>query len=140
MRCPLCGEHELVTDCKDIPYQYKGRSIMINNVQGDFCLACEEYVLSHEESERVSAAMLAFNKTVNQQMIDPAFITKVRKKLNLDQHEAAKYFGGGVNAFSRYETGKTKPPLALIQLLRLLDTHPELLPEIQTGENAHLGV
>ncbi len=26
-------------------------------------------------------------------------------------------FGGGVNAFSRYENGKTKPPLALVKLL-----------------------
>jgi len=25
--------------------------------------------------------------------------------------------GGGVNAFSRYENGKTKPPLALVKLL-----------------------
>lgn len=41
------------------------------------------------------------------------FITKVRKKLDLDQREAAEIFGGGINAFSRYENGKTKPPLAL---------------------------
>ena len=30
---------------------------------------------------------------------------------------AAAIFGGGVNAFSRYETGKTRPPLALVKLL-----------------------
>ena len=54
----------------------------------------------------------------------------VRKKIDLDQRQAAQIFGGGVNAFSRYENGKTKPPLALVKLLRVLDRHPELLEEI----------
>jgi len=57
----------------------------------------------------------------------------VRRKLNLDQREAAEIFGGGVNAFSRYETGKTKPSLALVKLLKLLDHHPDLLAEIKTA-------
>ncbi|MGB4336010.1 MAG: type II toxin-antitoxin system MqsA family antitoxin [Chromatiaceae bacterium] len=47
----------------------------------------------------------------------PSFIAGVRKKLHLGQREAAELFGGGVNAFSRYENGKTKPPLALVRLL-----------------------
>jgi HTH-type transcriptional regulator / antitoxin MqsA len=38
-----------------------------------------------------------------------------------------------VNAFSRYETGKTRPPLALVKLLKLLDRHPELLSEVRAG-------
>jgi HTH-type transcriptional regulator/antitoxin MqsA len=61
------------------------------------------------------------------------FIAGVRKKLALDQRQAADIFGGGVNAFSRYETGKTKPPIALVKLLKVLDRHPELLNEIKTG-------
>ena len=62
---------------------------------------------------------------------DPGFIVKVRKKLSLDQREAAEIFGGGVNAFSRYENGKTKPPLSLIKLFRILERHPDLLSEIR---------
>jgi HTH-type transcriptional regulator/antitoxin MqsA len=77
--------------------------------------------------------MQAFSKHVNAAIVDPAFIVKVRKKLALDQREAAEIFGGGVNAFSRYETGKTKPPLALVKLLKVLDLHPELLEEIKVA-------
>ena len=40
---------------------------------------------------------------------------------------------GRVNAFSRYENGKTKPPLALVKLLKVLDRHPELLDEIKVA-------
>lgn len=75
--------------------------------------------------------MRAFSRQVNAGIIDPEFITHVRKKLDLDQREAAVIFGGGVNAFSRYETGKTKPPLALIKLFKLLDRHPDLLDEVR---------
>ena len=40
-------------------------------------------------------------------IVDPEFIASVRKKLDLDQRKAAEIFGGRVNAFSRYENGKT---------------------------------
>jgi HTH-type transcriptional regulator / antitoxin MqsA len=71
-----------------------------------------------------------FKQQVNAAIVDPAFIMTVRKKLDLDQRQAAQIFGGRVNAFSRYESGKTKPPLALVKLLRVLDRHPELLAEV----------
>ena len=75
--------------------------------------------------------MQAFHKQVNAAIVDPAFIVGVRKMLKLDQREAAEIFGGGVNAFSRYETGKTKPPLALVKLLQVLERHPDLLNELR---------
>ena len=132
MRCPICGEGELVLDTRDLPYTYKGESTAIPRVTGEFCSACAEAVLDAAESARVSAMMLEFNKQVNASIVDPAFIAGVRKKLALDQREAAEIFGGGVNAFSRYENGKTKPPLALVKLLKVLDRHPDLLAEIRT--------
>jgi HTH-type transcriptional regulator/antitoxin MqsA len=112
-------------------YSYKTEAMIIPGVTGDYCPACDEVVLNASESTRVSAAMLVFNKQVNASIVDPGFIASVRKKLALDQREAAEIFGGGVNAFSRYETGKTKPPLALIKLLKVLDRHPELLNEVR---------
>ena len=82
-------------------------------------------------AERFGQLVREFNKQVNAAIVDPQFIAGVRKKLKLDQREAAELFGGGVNAFSRYENGKTKPPLALVKLLRVLDRHPELLSEVR---------
>ena len=135
MRCPICAAAELVHDTRDLPYTYKGETTAIAAVAGDFCQACGESVLDGAESARVSAAMLAFNRQVNASIVDPGFIAGVRKKLALDQREAAEIFGGGVNAFSRHENGKTKPPLALVKLFQVLDRHPELLGEIRgSGE------
>ncbi|MDP2786500.1 MAG: type II toxin-antitoxin system MqsA family antitoxin [Pseudomonadota bacterium] len=131
MKCPICAAAELVHDTRDMPYIYKGEATLIPAVTGDFCPACGEAVLDAAESTRTSAAMLEFNKQVNATIVDPAFITSVRKKLALDQREAAEIFGGGVNAFSRYENGKTKPPLALVKLLKVLERHPDLLNEVR---------
>lgn len=133
MKCPSCGTAALVHGSRDMPYTYKSESTLIEEVAGDFCPSCGETVFGPVESARVSAAMLDFNRQVNALAVDPGFIASVRKKLALDQREAAEIFGGGVNAFSRYENGKTRPPLALVKLLKLLDRHPDLLGEVKTG-------
>jgi len=130
MKCPVCGAAELLHDTRDLSYIYKGEATVIPAVTGDFCPACAESVLDVAESDRVMQEMRAFSKQVNAAVVDPGFITKVRKKLGLDQRTAAEIFGGGVNAFSRYENGRTRPPLSLVKLLKLLDRHPDLLGEI----------
>lgn len=134
MKCPSCGAAKLVRDTRDIPYIYKGEATAIPAVRGNFCPACGESVLAAAESKRVSMAMLDFNKQVNASIVDPGFIARVRKKLALDQRQAAAIFGGGANAFSRYENGKTKPPVALVKLLMVLDRHPHLLDEVRAGQ------
>lgn len=131
MKCPVCNSAELVHDKRDVPYIYKGEETLIPGVMGDFCPSCNESILDSEESKRTMDFMLAFNKEVNASIVDPQFIVTVRKKLNLDQKQAAEIFGGGVNAFSRYEKGRAKPPLALIKLFKVLDRHPALLSEIR---------
>lgn len=133
MKCPSCGAAELIHDTRDMPYVYKGENTTIPAVTGDFCPACGEAVLNREHGDHFSDLIGAFQRQVNAAYVDPAYIAKVRKKLDLDQREAADIFGGGVNAFSRYENGKTKPPLALVKLLKVLDRHPDLLNEIRTA-------
>jgi len=133
MKCPVCGAAELIHDTRELPYTYKGETVTISAVTGDFCPSCGETILDLGESTRTSELMLQFNKQVNAAYIDPGYIASVRKKLSLDQREASEIFGGGINAFSRYENGKTKPPLALVKLLKVLDRHPDLLNEVKAA-------
>lgn len=133
MICPACANAEVVADTRDVSFTYHGETAVIAAVSGQFCPACGEGVLAADEAQRHSAAMVQFTKQVNAATVDPGFVARVRKKLALDQREAAEIFGGGVNAFSRYETGKTRPPLALVKLLRVLDRHPDLLGEIRAA-------
>lgn len=133
MKCPVCGAAELVHDTRDVQYTYKGESTLIPALTGDFCPACAEAVLDMAEARRYGLLVREFNKQVNAAFVQPEYIASVRKKLHLDQKEAAEIFGGGANAFSRYETGHTKPPLALVKLLKILDRHPDLLVEVRTA-------
>lgn len=132
MKCPVCGAAELIHDTRDETYTYKGETTVIPAVTGDYCPACSEVLLDREQGDRYSELVGAFQRQVNAAFVAPGYITEVRKKLALDQREAAEIFGGGVNAFSRYETGKTRPPLALVKLLKVLDRHPELLAEVRS--------
>jgi len=131
MICPECGAAELVHDTRDESYTYKGQTTTILAVTADYCPVCGESVLEREHGDRYMRLIGEFQRRVNAALVDPAYIAGVRRKLDLDQRQAADIFGGGVNAFSRYETGRTKPPLALVKLLRVLEKHPELLDEIR---------
>ena len=59
MKCPICGKAKLVRDTRDVTYTYKGESTVLPDVTGDFCPACDEYVLSDAESRRTMDLLLA---------------------------------------------------------------------------------
>jgi HTH-type transcriptional regulator / antitoxin MqsA len=98
MKCPVCGAAELIHDTRNLPCTYKGETTVVAAVTGDFCPACAESILDAGETDRVMREMSAFARQVNAAIVDPAFIVTVRKKLNLDQRQAAEIFGGGGNA------------------------------------------
>ena len=132
MKCPTCETGNLATAVRDMPYTYKGRKTVIKAVHGQFCgkPKCGEVVMEIGESIRTSKEMLEFNRKVNAELTPIDLLAQVRGRLKLTQQEAARVFGGGANAFSRYESGKTKPPVALVKLFQLLDRHPEFYGEI----------
>jgi HTH-type transcriptional regulator / antitoxin MqsA len=139
MKCATCGTGSLIEAVRAVPYTYKGEKTVIKAVKGKFCdnPKCQEVVMDLGESVRTSKEMLEFNKTVNVELTPIDLLTQVRQQFDLTQQEAAKMFGGGANAFSRYESGKTKPPIALVTLFKVLNKHPDLFQEvIEIGEGA----
>jgi len=133
MKCPSCDNTgEMAVATKDMPFTYKGETINIP-ATGEYCPECGEMVLGDAEWKRVDGILKEFRQGINLRTSDPKFITEVRKKLRLNQKEAGQIFGGGVNAFSRYETGLSEPPVAVVKLFKILDRHPELLSEVMQG-------
>ena len=132
MKCPTCEIGNLVLHTRNRAYTYKGKSTTIRGVTGRYCdnPECREVVMEMGESIRTSQEMLVFNKKVNAKLTPIDLLANVRQRFKLTQQQAAEVFGGGANAFSRYESGKTKPPLALVKLFRILDKHPDLFEEV----------
>ena len=132
-KCPECGA-SLAREVRQVSYTYKAQTIAVEQ-PGDWCPQCGEGVLSPEDMASNRRELHDFRARVDGFLASHE-IRRIRKKLMLTQHQAAELFGGGPNAFSRYERGEAMQSQALNQLLRLLDRHPELLKEIKKKQAA----
>jgi HTH-type transcriptional regulator/antitoxin MqsA len=108
--------------------RYENRSMAVSALSGWRCADCGEVEFDDESARRYAAAgdelvMQARRET-------GAELRRIRKKLGLNQSEAAKLTGGGHNAFSRYENGLVVPAPAVINLFKLLEKHPEELEKL----------
>jgi len=127
--CPHCGSRE---------WEYfKGETFVVSHcgltakekgLAGWRCRACHEVVFDKASAKRYAAA--GDKLVLEARAAERSEIRRIRKKLRLTQTMAAKITGGGHNAFSRYERGESAPLPAVMNLLRLLDRHPELLREL----------
>jgi HTH-type transcriptional regulator/antitoxin MqsA len=128
MKCPSCGFDEMNYETWDKVVTHQGKSITVNGVTGFRCPECGEAVFADESYDRVAAAGDALVRAARK--ANPSEVRLIREKLGLTQAEAGKIFGGGVNAFSRYERGAAKPSATMRKLLKLAERHPDLVKEI----------
>ena len=126
--CPLCFAGTLKEQNKTITYSAFGESVSVEQ-KGMYCNKCGEGILQGKDILKNEPAFIDFQKRVRQKQGEE--IKRIRKKLKLSQKDACILFGGGVNAFSRYENGKISPPLSLHYLFQILNKQPELLNEIK---------
>ena len=59
--------------------------------------------------------------------ICPEEIRAIRKRLRLTQAQAGRLVGGGPRAFAKYEAGILKPAASVLNLLRILEVHPDTI-------------
>ncbi|MFM9966782.1 MAG: type II toxin-antitoxin system MqsA family antitoxin [Burkholderiales bacterium] len=128
--CLNCGNGILRHAVKDVAYQYKGHAATVPKIAGWHCPHCREVEFDSGEGKRFAAAIKRIAEEIDAR--EAGELSRIRKKLKLTQVEAARITGGGPNAFSRYERGKTRPLPAVTNLFRLLDRHPELLDELES--------
>lgn len=128
MNCPMCGKGPLKREARLASFMYRGATINVEQ-PGDWCRACGEGVLSADD---IAATTKARHDAIAraEELLPSDEIRRIRTKLGLTQADAGERFGGGINAFSRYERGETMQPRALDLLLRLLDKHPNQLKEL----------
>ena len=130
-QCPGCGYSDMQRrEDHAETIRHGNHSVTVAELAGWFCPECDEAILDEESSHRYGQAgdelLRQHREAVRQE------IRRIRMKLGLTQRRAAELFGGGVNAFSRYERGEVEPGPSTVKLLHLLDKHPELLTEVVT--------
>ncbi|EIJ43650.1 putative zinc finger/helix-turn-helix protein, YgiT family [Beggiatoa alba B18LD] len=127
-KCPFCADGFLERKTILETYEYKGQTLTVKQA-GDYCNACDEGILSGKDLQETQKQIHDFHAKIDG-LLTSDEIRTIRKKLKLTQKQAALIFGGGANAFSRYERGEAMPLRATVNLLKILDKHPEQLQEI----------
>ena len=128
MPCPETGG-ELRRDTRPFTVRYKGHEVVVD-LPG-------YYPDGDGESVHVGADMAAADEALRglKEQVDglpsPATIRRIRHKLRLSQRAAGAVFRVGARAFDKYERSLVEPSGPTIQLLRLLDAHPELITELR---------
>jgi HTH-type transcriptional regulator / antitoxin MqsA len=131
MLCPVTGQ-VLHREARPFTVRYKAREVVVD-LPG-------YYPEGEGESVHVGADMAAADNALRllKEQVDglpsPATIRRIRQKLRLSQRAAGEVFRVGTRAFDKYERSIVEPSGPTIQLLRLLDNHPELITELRSTD------
>ncbi len=132
--CGECGAGETRFEGIDFSVEHAGKTVEVGNLSGWRCGACGEVRFDPESAARYAEA--GDRLVLEARQVQALELRNIRRRLGLSQKRAATLTGGGHNAFSRYERGEAVPVAAVVNLFRLLDRHPELLPEIDVEQTS----
>lgn len=121
--CPLCGEGHLTPRSEETVTEYAGQSGRVT-LRFAECDACGSEITGEADSRANKRAVLAFRKSVDG-LLTGAEIRALREKYGITQDQAARLFGGGPKAFSKYESDDVAHASAMDALLRLVAKNEE---------------
>jgi HTH-type transcriptional regulator/antitoxin MqsA len=127
MTSPDTGER-LTRGVRRFTVTYKEQSITVD-LPGWYPNGDGDGVLVGDDMAAADAALRALKERIDG-LPSPATIRRVRAKLKLSQRAAGMAFKVGANAFDKYERGLIEPSGPTVQLLWLLDRHPELIGDL----------
>jgi HTH-type transcriptional regulator/antitoxin MqsA len=127
MASPETGER-LTRGVRPFEVAYKGAFVTVD-LPGYYPLGEGEGVHVGDDMRVVDEALRALKRQVDG-VPTPAEIRTLRKKLKLSQAAAGELFKVGANAFDKYERGLVAPSGPTVQLMTILERHPELVGEL----------
>ena len=107
---------------------YKGHVSTVE-LTGYYPASDSDGVLVGDDMAPADAALRVLKELVDG-LPTPATIRRIRSKLKLSQRAAGTVLKVGAGAFDKYERGLIAPSGPTVQLMVLLDRHPELLAEL----------
>ncbi len=116
--CSVCGEGHVTNHVDQIELEYKENKGLVP-MHYKCCDACGSDFASANESRLSKRAVLAFRKSVDG-LLSGAEICALRARYGINQKQAARLFGGGPVAFSKYENDDVAHSESMDKLLRLV--------------------
>lgn len=138
--CPICGEGRVTDHMDQVEAEYNGQKGNVP-LYYQLCDACMSDSAGAVQMRANKRGMVAFRKQVDR-LLSGAEILALRKRYALNQQQAARLFGGGPVAFSKYENDDVAHSEAMDKLLRLVLRSESVFWELveqegMTGELRH---
>lgn len=120
--CPICEEGRLIAKVEMDAAEYRGvnRELPLHFSE---CDTCESETATAEQTRDNKRGMIAFKKEVDG-FLTGNEIVALRNRLGVTQAQAAKMYGGGPVAFSKYEKDDVTQSESMDKLLRVVDKFP----------------
>lgn len=123
--CPQCEAEnvDILNYADDV--EHKGFILSVEGLQEHICNSCghdwktQEDYAHNFEILKAAYAVVRDKKRVEQGLLTAKEIENIRRRFGFSQREASTLFGGGYNAFNKYESGEVLQSFAMDRLLRM---------------------
>jgi HTH-type transcriptional regulator/antitoxin MqsA len=126
--CKLCKSEDISCFEEVEDALYKGNTLQVS-FAFSVCNNCDREFISKPQILRNEAALRAAKKEFDG-LLSAEEIVRARERLSLTQEQASRVFGGGRNAFSKYERGEVSQSVAMDKLIRICLNHHDIFREL----------
>lgn len=123
--CPKCGSSNRDVKIFSDAVEFRNLELDVEGLEESKCRNCGAiYCTASQEAQNAVLTKEAYVRQRDQLrrnngLLSGDEIARIRELLHLGQREAASLFGGGYNAFNKYESGEVLQSFAMDRLLRL---------------------
>jgi putative zinc finger/helix-turn-helix YgiT family protein len=115
--CPVCEQGTLRAENYSDTFDYNGRALVVVGLARHRCDRCDADPVLRDQI-RQNQVLICDAKREADGLLTSTRIRAIRELLGMSQAQAAAAFGGGANAFSKYERCETIQSVPMDRLLR----------------------
>jgi len=115
--CPVCEEGTLTPEVYAEEFAHPNGPIVVEGLECHLCDACGADPVLEDQVRRNHARICDAKRRASGLLAGPE-IKQARRALGLTQQQASELFGGGQNAFSKYERGEVSQSVAMDRLVK----------------------
>lgn len=136
--CPDCHIGTLKLETYSDQFEYRDQQLVVDGLQCWTCDHCGVEIIRPDQI-RHGDRLFADARRRADGLLTGDEIVQTRKALGLTQRQASELFGGGANAFSKYERGEVTQSVSMDRLMKLVARFPALLGSLARDAGMELG-
>jgi HTH-type transcriptional regulator/antitoxin MqsA len=131
--CPLCEEGHLEPRHRSEKIKLSTGNHVHIDFQYSICDVCESEITTPKQAKENQSHVRDAQRAA-EGLLTSLEIKQIRARLGLSQSDASLLFGGGTNAFSKYERGEVIQSKSMDRLIRVTSEDPAVLQKLKDYE------